>query len=273
MGMNVAPTLVGISASTGVTSRAVAYVAAAILLMIGCSPKLVGVFMLVPPEVAGSVLVFTSCFMIVGGMTIILSRSADLRGNFVIGISTLLALSENAFPEYFRDLSPAVRTITSSPLALGLTAALALTLLFRLGQRQLAKIDWSGSDQSTAATIAFLRSTQKSWNITAQATDRSVADIANVLAYIVSARAHSPDGSVSVIYNGVELRVDIRSRSGASIQLPVNVPGPVAIAGELDNEEAVAYLGLRNFIDGLMADRKELRREGEIVVARLYYAL
>jgi hypothetical protein len=51
------------------------------------------------------------------------------------------------------------------------------------------------------------------------------------------------------------------------------VPGPVAIAGELDNEEAVAYLGLRNFIDGLMADRKELRREGEIVVARLYYAL
>jgi len=273
VGMSVSPTLVGISAATGATSRAIAFAAAAVLFVIGCSPKLVGVFMLVPPEVAGSLLVFTACFMIVGGMTIILSRTTDLRGNFIIGISTLLALSETAFPEYFQHLSPAVRTITSSPLSLGLAVALVLTLLFQLGIRQLAKIEWSGTDESTAAALAFLRATQKTWNIASRTVESSVADIGNVLAYIVSARAHSADGIVAIVYNGIEIVVDVRSRSNASVQLPSRIVPAAPVEGELDNEESVAYVGLQHFIKGLTADRKEIHRDGDTVIARLYYTL
>lgn len=49
-------------------------------------------------------LVFTASFMIAGGMEIMLSRAVDTRAIYVMGISTLLALSENVFPGYFTHL-------------------------------------------------------------------------------------------------------------------------------------------------------------------------
>jgi xanthine permease XanP len=53
-GLNISPSLVGISSATGATSRAIAFTSSAILLVCGLSPKLSGLFLLVPQEVAGS---------------------------------------------------------------------------------------------------------------------------------------------------------------------------------------------------------------------------
>lgn len=156
-GMSVAPSLVGISSATGATKRAIAFASATTLLAIGCAPKIAGSFLAVPSEVAGALLVFTSCFMITGGMVIMLSRPADTKATYIIGISTLLALSENLYPAYFHHLPSAVRTIAASPLALGLTAAVLLTLLFRLGVRHVVAIEWRGENDSIATALAFLR--------------------------------------------------------------------------------------------------------------------
>jgi NCS2 family nucleobase:cation symporter-2 len=100
--------------------------AAVVLLIFAFSPKLSGIFLMLPPEVAGSLLVFTASFMISGGMQVILSRPADTRSVYVIGISTLLALSINVYPKYFQDLPTAVRSFADSSLILCLTAALGL---------------------------------------------------------------------------------------------------------------------------------------------------
>ena len=103
-GMSISPSMVGISTVTGATSRSIAFVAAAYLLILGISPRLAGSFLLIPPEVAGSIMVFTSTFLIMSGMQLMLSGPIDPRAIYVIGISTLLALSENVFPDYFRRL-------------------------------------------------------------------------------------------------------------------------------------------------------------------------
>jgi len=50
-----------------------------VLLVFAFSPRLAGIFLLVPEEVAGSLLVFTASFMISGGMQIMLSRTIDTR--------------------------------------------------------------------------------------------------------------------------------------------------------------------------------------------------
>jgi xanthine permease XanP len=156
-GMGIGPSLVGVSGATGATSRVIGFAAAIVLLIFAFSPKLSGFFLLVPQEVAGSLLVFTASFMISGGMQVMLSRPIDTRAVYVIGISTLLALSENVYPGYFGDLPPAVRSLTASPLAFCLTAAVALTLLFRLGARQSGEIAWNDSEGSIASAVAFLR--------------------------------------------------------------------------------------------------------------------
>ncbi len=128
-GMSIGPSLVGVSGATGATSRVIGFAASIVFLVFAFSPKLSGFFLLVPQEVAGSLLVFTASFMISGGMQLILLRPADTRAVYVIGVTTLLALSENVYPSYFRELPSAVRSFTASPLALGLTCAIALNAL------------------------------------------------------------------------------------------------------------------------------------------------
>src|SRR5689334_24046650 len=114
--MSSGPSLVGMSGATGATSRVIGFAAAAVLLAFGFLPKISGSFLLVPEEVAGSVLVFTASFMISGGMQIMLSRPIDTRAVYVIGVPTLLALSESVFPVYFQDLPAVLRSFTGSRL-------------------------------------------------------------------------------------------------------------------------------------------------------------
>src|SRR6185312_3459104 len=169
MGMSVGPSLVGVSSATGATSRSIAFVAAAILVVSAFVPKVAAGFLVLPSEVAGAILVFTASFMIAGGMQIMLSRTLDTRAIYVIGIATLLALSKTVFPRYFEDLSPSVRSIASSPLAIGLIAAIALTLIFRLGTRQSAKLVWASHDDPISAGTAFIKATAAGWKVTASA--------------------------------------------------------------------------------------------------------
>jgi xanthine permease XanP len=169
-GMSSGPSLVGMSGATGATSRVIGFAAAAVLLAFGFLPKISGSFLLVPEEVAGSVLVFTASFMISGGMQIMLSRPIDTRAVYVIGVPTLLALSESVFPVYFQDLPAVLRSFTGSRLALSLSAALVLTVLFRFGTRQLAGTVWSDSDGAIAAS-AFLRDKAQGWKLSATLVD------------------------------------------------------------------------------------------------------
>ena len=103
--------------------------------------------------------------MISGGMEIMLSRKIDTRAVYVIGVSTLLAMSEKVFPAYFRALPKPIQTFTSSPLALGLTFAIGLTLIFRLGTLQSREIKWTDSTASINSINAFLQDQAKAWRI------------------------------------------------------------------------------------------------------------
>ncbi len=270
-GLNIAPSLVGISSATGATSRAIAFASSAILLVCGLSPKLSGLFLLVPHEVAGSLLVFTASFMITGGMQIMLSRPTGTRGVYVIGVSTLLALSENVFPNYFRHLSPVAHSVASSPLALGLTAAIVLTLAFRFGARQRAEAKWSEADGSIAAAIASLRKKAQEWKVAHEVAETAAVQAQSVLAYILREYAHRPTGVLRVSYNGIELRVDIAYQGIDSPPLPESDALPQA-RRELDDEEAAAFAGLRDFLHSLAADRKLARERNGRITVRLSYA-
>jgi xanthine permease XanP len=270
-GMNIAPSLVGISSATGATSRAIAFASSAILMLCGLSPKLSGLFLLVPQEVAGSLLVFTASFMITGGMQIMLSRPTGTRGVYVIGVSTLLALSENVFPNYFRHLSPLAHSVASSPLALGLTAAIVLTLSFRFGARQRTETEWSEADGSVAAAISLLRKKAQDWKVAQEVADTAATQAQSVLSYILREYAQRPAGTLRASYNGIELRVDIAYPGVSAPPLPASDAAPPAKT-VLDDEEAAAFAGLRDFLHSLAADRKLLRRRKGLIMVRLCYA-
>ncbi|MGH7061329.1 MAG: solute carrier family 23 protein, partial [Stellaceae bacterium] len=271
-GMNIAPSLVGISSATGATSRAIAFASAAILALFGLSPKLSGLFLLVPQEIAGSLLVFTASFMITGGMQIMLSRPAGTRGVYVIGVSTLLALSENVFPNYFRALSPFARSLASSPLALGLTAAIGLTLAFRFGARQRFATQWSGAEGGIDAAVGLLRDKTLDWKVARDVAEAAVAQAKSVMDYIFGEYAQRPEGLLRAWYNGIELDIDIAYDGSRAPPLPPSERPPPA-QSDLDNEEEAAFAGLRDFLHSLAADRKLVRQRRDRITVRLSYAV
>ncbi|MBV9548005.1 MAG: hypothetical protein JOY61_26825, partial [Chloroflexi bacterium] len=271
-GMSIGPSLVGVSLATGATSRAIAFAASAGLVVLALSPRLAGLFLVVPHGVAGSLLVFTASFMIAGGMEIMLSRPTDSRAVYVIGVSTLLALSQNLFPAYFRGLPPVLQSVTNSPLALGLTAAIILTLLFRLGTRQYARTTWRPADGSIAAAVATQRATTRLWKVPENVADLSAEHAREVMEYIAEHHSHDPGGVLELTYTGVELRVEIGYTGSPTGHLPASARADADGAVELETEEAAAYVGLRAFLRGLAADQVQVKQRGDRVLVRLTYA-
>ncbi|HTW26607.1 MAG TPA: solute carrier family 23 protein [Acetobacteraceae bacterium] len=270
-GMSTAPSLVGISSITGATSRAIGFAAAAVLFLVAFSPKIASLLLLVPHEVAGALLVFTSSFMITGGMEIMLSRRGDTRTVYVIGVATLLALSHQIYPSYYQDLPRALHSLAGSSLALGLTAAILLSLVFRIGAGQRAKLPFrTGVPSSIEAAVAELGSKTEAWKIPGDLRQTMLGNVAEVLRYIEQAHAHAVGGTLGARFDGEELRVAV-AYAGERIAAP---PTPVGARGPdgpdvLDNEEAAAVIGLRNFLRGLAADRAVVRRRRGVVRVQL----
>lgn len=272
-GMNIAPSLVGISSVTGATSRVIAYAAAAILFVMAFSPRVAGALLLVPPEVAGSLLVFTSSFMITGGMQIMLVRPVDSRGVYVISIATLLALSENVFPNYFHTLQPVARSLTANPLAFGLGAAIVLTLLFRVGTKQRAQVPWDGSAASSAAATEFLRSKGKSWKVPAESLALALEQVGRVMAFYPSGDAPEAAGFLRAAFDGSDLELELGWRHRALPRLPAEAPPHPAPMAEIESEESALTIGLRDFLRGLSADRKSVLSRPGAVTIRLGYSV
>ena len=272
-GMSTAPSLVGVSSSTGATSRAIAFAAAGILFLVALSPKLASLPLLVPHEVAGALLVFTSSFMIAGGMEIMLSRKSDTRTVYVIGIATLLALSHQIFPAYYRDLPEALHSVSGSSLALGLIAAIVLTLLFRIGAGKRAKIPWGTSGHELLdAAVAALDRELEGWKIPADVREAASRNLGELLRYL--GRAHALAGALAARYDGQELSLDIVYPGRVTAPLPrAHEDFKDAAPDALDNEESAAVIGLRTFVQRLAADHTQLRlRRGRMRV-RLRYSV
>jgi len=272
-GMSIAPSLVAVSGATGATSRMIGFATSIVLLIFAFSPKLSGLFLIMPPEVAGSLLVFTASFMISGGMQVILSRPTDTRAVYVIGISTLLALSINVYPNYFQDLPSAVRSFANSPLVLCLTAALGLTLLLRIGTRQFGQVEWNDSKESISSALDFLRRKAKEWKIGASLVEICADHVREVINYVVDHHLRHREGILRATFNGQELCLEIAYQGSRTTHLPAVRAAEVPLESDTEDEEAAAYVGLRNFIRGLAVDRQKVDVQKSRVIVRLIYAI
>jgi NCS2 family nucleobase:cation symporter-2 len=133
---------VALSSASGATSRWIAYAAGGLFFLLGFSPKLGALLSVMPAPVAGAILVYVVCFMIVSGLQIILHAKMDAQATFVIGISLAFGLSLDMVPELYIHVPEWLRPLFTSSLTLSAVLAVGLNLLLRLGahRRRAAKI-------------------------------------------------------------------------------------------------------------------------------------
>jgi len=265
-GMNTAPSLVGVSKATGATSRYIAFSCAAILVVFAFIPKYAALFLLLPQPVIGASMVFTSSFMIAGGIQIITSRNVDSRTTYVVGVSLLLGLAREVFPDYFKRAVPAVHLFTGSMMSIGVMSAFLLNLVFRIGAKRSVVLEFEKSDTPAAELERLLHTRGRAWSVAPDVIDRAVQTTEQVLQHLAEASLMTGTPSAVMTYNDFDLTISIRYQ-GALLSLP-----NVGVRRHFFLEEESFSYGLADFLTGVYPDRMEARSEGQDAEIRLIFS-
>jgi NCS2 family nucleobase:cation symporter-2 len=126
---NTVSSTVGLSLATGTTSRSIALPAGLIVIALAFFPKLAAM----PAPVIGAMLIYSACYIVIGGLQLLTSRMLDARRIFAVGIALLFGLSIDISPNLYANAPDFLRPIFISSVAFATVLVIPLSLFFRLG--------------------------------------------------------------------------------------------------------------------------------------------
>ncbi|HVY69101.1 MAG TPA: solute carrier family 23 protein [Verrucomicrobiae bacterium] len=163
MGQATSSSNIGASIATGATSRVIGFAAGGFFILLAFFPKVAAIFALLPRPVMGALLVFVTCFMVLSGIQIMMSRLLDARRTFTLGLALVFGLSVDMVPGLYRNAPHWLQPVVSSSLALATLSALVLHLIFRLGVTRRALLEMFPGTDSSEKIAAFLEAQGGAW--------------------------------------------------------------------------------------------------------------
>jgi len=255
VGVNTSTPCTGLSAATGVTSRAVGFAAGAMLAGLGFLPMIAGMFVLMPRPVMGGALIFAACFILINGLQTIAARMLDARRTLVIGLALSAGLVAEMSPDMADTLPLALKPIVSSSLVLGTVTALVLNLLFRLGQRQAATLVVGPDTADPLGRIGDFFETQgRAWGARRDVMKRATFGVSQAVETIRD--LWGPDNTISIETTFDEFRLDVAlAYRGDLMELPERRPSDKEIMESEAGQRRLAGYMLRRNADGIAASR------------------
>jgi xanthine permease XanP len=163
----------------------------------------------------------------------------------VIGVGLLLAFSRFVFPGFYAGAPHLLQPAVSSPLVIGLLGALLLNLLFRIGVKKSATIDFTPGVDSFAKLEEFAEQQGRTWGARRDVIERAVRamiETAECLALLIS-----PGKTARVTMTFDEYWLDVvTAYEGKPLMTSASVPSH----------------------DELLADETQLTRLGAIMIRR-----
>jgi xanthine permease XanP len=201
--------------------------------------------------VLGAVVVYVACFMILGGIQVMMSRMLDARRIFVTGLAMIFGLSVAMVPGLYAGEPPWLAPLFSSPLALGTALVVVLNLLLRLGtsKRKVFELDpkISALDQSDLRNIMETQGAE--WGmrpeVAAQATE-----CLHELMICLDQIGVGPPVRMEMQADEYNLDFDIQY-TGPLLRFPDEPPTIEAIASEVEAMPLLSAYILRRSTDAL----------------------
>jgi len=242
---------VGLSMATGATSRVIAWPAGLICIALAFFPRLAAIFSIMPEPVMGAVVVYVACFMILGGLQVMLSRMLDARRIFVIGIALVFGLSVEIVPGMYNSVPEWIRPLFSSSLALGTVLVVVLNLLFQLGtsKRKTFEIYPAaalGGDNDVRRIMEALGAT---WGMRPEVATRAANCLHELMIYFGHIGVRSPV-HIEAQFDEFDLNFDI-DYAGPEIHFPDQPPMVEAIASEAEAMPVLCAYVIRGYADGV----------------------
>ena len=237
---------IGLSLATGTTSRSLAIPTGIMIIALAFFPKLAAVLAAMPAPVVGAILIYSACFIVLGGMQLLTSRMLDSRRIFAVGISLIFGLSVDIAPELYRHAPEVFRPIFSSSTALATILVVSLSLLFRLGIARRVRFEVVPGDAMEKIN-SMMEGQGAAWGMRREVVIRAVQAVHET---VNSALAFNPGlerVEVSIEFDEFKLRADVEYE-GVPIQLAGTAPSPESLV----TDEGIALLStfmIRHFAD------------------------
>jgi hypothetical protein len=205
-----ATTNIGIANASGITSRMVAYVASAMLIVASFFPMITGALSMIPSPVLGAVLMYSGCYIMAGGFSALSSRELDDQRIFVIFLSIFFAVS-TLMPGVYSFLPKAVAQVIVSPMVMGVAILMITTLLSRIGANKKFTFITGVTVADIPALNKELESICKQWG-TEREVLRKLEISLDGLCEAVAEMDPKANLFFKVVYDELQLKLHIESR-------------------------------------------------------------
>lgn len=264
---------VSLAASTGCSSRYLAYGLGGVMVLIAFMPKAIVFWQILPLPVMGGALIFLAAFTALSGLQVMASRLLDNRKILALGLGLILGVSFEAVRRPLQETSSpdALKALLLSGVSLGVFAAVALSALFQINNHTRERRRFDVHHSSLDDVTEFLEEQGKNWGARHEVVRR--AEYATWQAFEILtehglACAAEQDGDkigLETIFNEYTFTV-ILTYHGIALPLGTHPPSHEAM---LTDDAAV--IEMAGYMLHRLADQVRIRHDGERCELRLIF--
>jgi NCS2 family nucleobase:cation symporter-2 len=252
---NTVSSSVGLSLATGTTSRLIAVPTGLMVMALAFFPRLTAIFATMPLPVMGAMLIYSACFIVLGGAQLLTSRMLDSRRIFAVGVSLIFGLSVEISPDVYRFAPEALRPIFSSSTSLATILLVTLSLLFRLGVSKERSFVFHPGTEPLDSIHKIMEEQGGIWGMRREVEVRAERAIHEVLATVIRLNPFLRAVEITLEFDELKLNATA-AYNGAGPVLSDSLPAPE----EMGTEEGIAALS--GYMIRSYADRVRVKSKG-----------
>ncbi len=257
-GVNTSTPSAALASATGVASRNIAVMAAAIFFLLGFCPKLTALLAIMPRAVVVSALMYAVTFIMINGLQIMMSRMLDARRTFVLGFGILGGLAMEVFPKSAGLMPSEIAAVAGSSLVASTAIALLLNLVFRIGVRKTATLSIAREQIDPQKIENFFFEQGKAWGARQDVTNRASFGVVQMVEAIAETCWQTGKMIVRASFDEYRMEVEI-TYLGERLEFPEERPSVEQIRDLENGERLLAGFMLRRNADRLRSELKDCK--------------
>lgn len=251
-GISASPSSVGVAKMTGATSRVIGFAVSILLILFAFSPKISGLFLILPTSLAGVALLVNGSFMMLAGIQIITLKPIDVRTIFMIGIALAAGTTRIFMHEYYENLTGIWLVLSSSVLSVTTLTALFITLVSRIQIKQHQIIDQQSGIATQIKLDELLGRQFEKWSVPKGIKIRATECCHSVLKSLVAMGVSSEQVQLDMSYDQIVLQLSFRYKG----DIPPMMLSNLADGYDLVEEQAF-HVGLMRMLSGVFPDQHQ----------------
>ncbi len=238
---------VGLAFATGATARIIGIVAGALIFATAFFPKAIVALTLIPSPVIGGILLYTTAYLLVAGMELVLSRRLSERRVFLVGLSILAGLSVALLP--IRSQFPLwAQPLVTTPMSVSACMAIVLNLLFQIGISRESGIQVALGDNPFTTARDFLERQGDLWGARRDVIAAAIPVAAQALEMLHDNGVATGDVELRARFDETHLDVYLLY-DGPQMEAPKQRPAPEALLGDAQEVASFAAYMLQKLSD------------------------